>query len=148
MSEISKWYSGKNVLVTGATGFVGKCLVAKLLCDCANIGSIYVMIRSKKNKSFEQRKSDYKNHIVFSQVKEKRPALLDKIFIVEGDLNESNLGISNVDRNTILQCVSIIFHSAADVRFDISLTDAFDSNVKGTKSLLEFAMEFKHIDVS
>lgn len=148
MSEISKWYSGKNVLVTGATGFVGKCLVAKLLCDCTNIGSIYVMIRSKNGKSFEQRKSDYKNHIVFSRVKEKRPALLDKICIIEGDLNESNLGISNVNRSIISQCVSIIFHSAADVRFDLPIIDAFNSNVKGTKSLLEFAMEFKHIDVS
>lgn len=49
MGKIREFYSGKNVLVTGATGFCGKVLVEKLLRSCENIGKIYVLIRRKKN---------------------------------------------------------------------------------------------------
>lgn len=48
MSEIEKFYSGKVVLVTGVTGFVGKVLVEKLLRGCRGIKTVYVLIRKKK----------------------------------------------------------------------------------------------------
>lgn len=50
------FYAGKSVLVTGATGFVGKVLVAKLLKSCASIKAIYVLIRTKKNGEFVKSK--------------------------------------------------------------------------------------------
>jgi FlaA1/EpsC-like NDP-sugar epimerase len=34
-SPIENFFSGRCVLVTGATGFVGKALVEKLLCSCS-----------------------------------------------------------------------------------------------------------------
>jgi fatty acyl-CoA reductase len=36
----------------------------------------------------------------------------------EGDLLMPNLGLSNEDRQAIVNNVSIVFHSAATVRFD------------------------------
>lgn len=148
MSEVAKWYSNKSVFVTGATGFVGKCLVEKLLRDCPDIGNIYIIIRSKKGVSFEQRKSEYKNHVVFTTIKNTNPQTLDKLQVVEGDICEPNLGMSSVDRNLIAETVSIIFHSAADVRFDRRLIDAYNTNVRGGKAMLEFATEFKQLLVS
>jgi alcohol-forming fatty acyl-CoA reductase len=38
--------------------------------------------------------------------------------MIEGDLLLPNLGISNEDRKLIIDHVSIVFHSAATVRFD------------------------------
>ena len=35
--KISDFYSGKSILVTGSTGFMGKVLVHKLLSDCPEI---------------------------------------------------------------------------------------------------------------
>jgi hypothetical protein len=49
MGKIREFFSGKNVLVTGATGFCGKVLVEKLLRSCEDIGKVYVLIRKKKN---------------------------------------------------------------------------------------------------
>lgn len=49
MGKISEFYSGKNVLVTGATGYCGKVLVEKLLRSCESIGKIYILVRRKKN---------------------------------------------------------------------------------------------------
>lgn len=148
MSEIAKWFSNKSVFVTGATGFVGKCLVEKLLRDCPDIDTIYIIIRSKKGVSFEQRKTDYKNHVVFSNLMNTKPIVLNKIHIVEGDICAPNLGISNANRKLIAETASIIFHSAADVRFDRRLVDAYDTNVRGSKAILDFATEFKELKVS
>lgn len=148
MSEIKNWYKGRNVFITGATGFVGKSLVEKLLRDCPDIGYIYLMIRSKNGVSVEQRKRDYVNHVVFSRLKENYPAVLEKIRFIEGELSAPNLGISNSDIELISETVSVIFHSAATVKFDQPLITAYDSNVRGAQSLLDLATEFKQLDVS
>lgn len=48
-------FAGKNIFVTGASGFLGKVLVEKLLRSCPNLGDIYVLLRAKKGKSPEER---------------------------------------------------------------------------------------------
>lgn len=148
MSEISRWFSGRSAFVTGATGFVGKCLVEKLLRDCCDIETIYIMMRAKKGKTTEQRKTDYMGHVVFGCIRDQQPHQLDKIVVVDGDLMATNLAMSDTIRKRVAERVSVIFHCAADVRFDRPLTDAFRSNVLGTKSLLDFAKEFHQLDVS
>ena len=45
MSSISEFYRGRSVLVTGASGFIGKQLVEKLLRSCPDIDKIYVLLR-------------------------------------------------------------------------------------------------------
>ena len=35
--KISHFYSGKSILITGSTGFMGKVLVHKLLSDCQDL---------------------------------------------------------------------------------------------------------------
>lgn len=49
MDNIAEFYADKSLLVFGATGFVGKVLVEKLLRACENLKVIYVVIRGKKN---------------------------------------------------------------------------------------------------
>lgn len=54
-SDISEWYAGRSVLVTGATGFMGKVLVEKLLRSCPKLRKIYILIRTKKGIAPDQR---------------------------------------------------------------------------------------------
>lgn len=49
-SDIQEFYKGKSVFITGATGFLGKVLVEKLLRSCPGIDQIFVLVRSKKGK--------------------------------------------------------------------------------------------------
>ena len=47
MGQIKEFYSGKNILLTGATGLMGKVLMEKFLTDLPEIRRLYVLIRPK-----------------------------------------------------------------------------------------------------
>jgi fatty acyl-CoA reductase len=50
--------------------------------------------------------------------------LLKKINCIAGDITQPNLNLSNDDEKTLQDSVDIIFHMAANVRFDQSLKTA------------------------
>lgn len=54
VSEIQGFYEGCGVFVTGATGFMGKVLIEKLL-RTTEVATIYVLIRTKKGKNIDTR---------------------------------------------------------------------------------------------
>jgi FlaA1/EpsC-like NDP-sugar epimerase len=60
-SEIIEFYKNKSIFITGATGFLGKALIEKLLRSCNEIKSIYVLIRVKKGKSSQERLNEIIN---------------------------------------------------------------------------------------
>lgn len=47
MVTIPEYYDGKSVLITGATGFMGKVLLEKLLRACPAVKAVYVLVRQK-----------------------------------------------------------------------------------------------------
>lgn len=53
--NIKAFYRNANILLTGGTGFIGKVLLEKLLRSCDNVCHIYVLLRSKRGLSSEQR---------------------------------------------------------------------------------------------
>ena len=58
---VPKFYAGKKILLTGATGFMGKVLIEKLLRCCPDVGCIYCLIRPKNKQDIAQRMSDLTN---------------------------------------------------------------------------------------
>jgi fatty acyl-CoA reductase len=50
MASIHEFYQHQNVFVTGATGFLGRALLEKLLRSCSDVSNIYVSVRPKKGK--------------------------------------------------------------------------------------------------
>lgn len=44
-SEIIEFYNGKSILITGASGFLGKAIVEKLLKTATQLKAIYILIR-------------------------------------------------------------------------------------------------------
>lgn len=52
---IADFYKGRDILITGATGFIGKALIEKLLRSCSSLNRIFILTRPKRGKSFEER---------------------------------------------------------------------------------------------
>ena len=50
-SRINDFYEGRSVFITGATGFMGKVLVEKLLRSCSGIKNLFLLLRQKKGNS-------------------------------------------------------------------------------------------------
>ena len=54
-SEVAEFFRGRSVFVTGASRFMGKVLLGKLLYRCSGLRAIYILMSSKRNKTPEQR---------------------------------------------------------------------------------------------
>lgn len=63
-SDLRNYFTGKNVLFTGATGFMGKCFVEKILRECQDIGKLYLLVRQKKGVSPDEKIKKYFQNFV------------------------------------------------------------------------------------
>ncbi|XP_049767217.1 fatty acyl-CoA reductase 1 [Schistocerca cancellata] len=146
--RISSMLNGREVLVTGGTGFLGKVFVEKLLRVCPGIVRIYLLVRAKKGKDPRQRIDDIFSSPLFDKLKAERGAdvIARKVVGVAGDVAAPDLGLSAADRETLCERVSIIYHAAATIRFDEELRKAVMLNTRGTRLMLELAKEVKKLD--
>lgn len=62
--SIKQFYEGKNVFLTGGTGFLGMCYVEKLLRTVPDIGNIYVLLRPRKGQGVRERLAALKTNSV------------------------------------------------------------------------------------
>ncbi|XP_070504908.1 putative fatty acyl-CoA reductase CG5065, partial [Chironomus tepperi] len=134
---IPEFYSGKSVFITGATGFLGKILVEKLLRSCPNIKNIYLLMRPKKDQKMHERLAEIFKVPLFDLIRDKNPEYFSKVIMIGGDMKSHELGISDSDQQILIQNVSIIFHCAATVRFNEKIREAIEINVKGTQKLMD-----------
>ena len=59
--SVAEFYRDRSLLITGATGFMGKVLVEKLLRSCSAVGKIYLLMRPRGNKDVNARLQDLLN---------------------------------------------------------------------------------------
>lgn len=101
--DVRGFYSGKNVFLSGCTGFVGKVLLEKLFRSCPDVNKLYIMVRPKRNKEpIDRVKNEILNSFNFSVVKKMHKDFFawaeSKIIPIVGDLVLDKLGISDHDR--------------------------------------------------
>ncbi|XP_012288352.1 fatty acyl-CoA reductase wat [Orussus abietinus] len=137
-SEIAQFFANRNVLVTGGSGFLGKLLVEKLLRSCPNIKKLYMLIRAKKGKSPGARFKEHFEDALYDRLKKEQPRFVERVVMVEGDVGEKSLGLSDDNLKALLD-IDIVFHSAATVNFHDTMRRSVNVNIRGTKQLLLFA---------
>ena len=84
---------------------------------------------------------------MFENLIRERPEVMTKIIPVLGDVSLPLLGISQSDLQLLISNVSLIFNSAATVRFNEDLRTSVQLNVKGPQELLRICRQMKHLDV-
>lgn len=145
-SEIRKFYAGKTVLVTGATGSLGKLVVEKLLRECSDVKKVILLFRAKDGPSLDERKDQFLKSIVFNKLRAENPDFDKKIAVIEGDIRNENLGLSNPDRSTILEETQMILHCASTNKHENDVCITLKVNVLGTKHLLGLSKGCKKLE--
>ncbi|XP_015432264.1 PREDICTED: putative fatty acyl-CoA reductase CG5065 [Dufourea novaeangliae] len=145
-TSVKDFYRDRSIFITGGTGFMGKVLVEKLLRSCPGIKNIYLLMRPKRGQDVQQRLRELLNGPLFEKLRRDSPHELSKIIPVAGDVTEHELGISEADQNTLIRCVSVVFHSAATVKFDEALKLSVTINMVGTKQLLNLCHRMHNLE--
>lgn len=60
LNSVQKFYVGKTIFITGASGFMGKVLVEKLLYSCSDVKEILILMREKRGVSGRERVEGFK----------------------------------------------------------------------------------------
>ncbi|XP_028263541.1 fatty acyl-CoA reductase 1 isoform X2 [Parambassis ranga] len=147
MVNIPEYYAQKNVLISGATGFMGKVLLEKLLRSCPDIRAVYVLVRSKAGQNPQARITDVINCKLFEKLQAEQPNFAEKIIAVNSDLTRPELDLSKEDQSILVENINIVFHCAATIRFNEPLKDAMQLNVLATQMMLALAHRMKHLEV-
>ena len=150
MSVVIPFLNHKVLFVTGATGFLGKGLVEKILRHVPGVGRIYLMVRPRSRGSGKPLSAeDRLQQEVFqsssfarlrAELGDRFDAVMrDKVVAVPSDLTEDRLGMDVETYTRLTREVDIVINSAATVVFDEPLDTALAQNTLGAKRVVEFA---------
>jgi nucleoside-diphosphate-sugar epimerase len=118
---------GKNIFLTGVTGFLGSHLTDRLLKEGHRITAL---ARGSKNTSAKTRVAE-----VMAQV---GSVDTERLTVYEGDITHARLGLSEEDFARIAASTDEVWHCAASLSFSEDDRDEiFQMNVGGTQNLLE-----------
>ena len=142
--SLQEFYEGKTLFITGALGFLGKILLAKLM-RVGNVKEVLLLVRPKKDKTAQDRLDEVLSGFLFQEMEKFDRNFRAKLKVINGDMETEGLGISSADRDYIIENTEIIIHGAATVRFDEALLKAIAVNVRGTKILLDLGQKVKNL---
>lgn len=142
---VQEFYRDKAVLITGVTGFLGKILLEKLLRSCPGIRRIFLLIRPRKGCKSKERLAALLKAECFEHIHREHSDALEKLTAIDGDLTEPGLGLQPDDYELLTREVSVVFHSAATIKFNETLRHAVEMNIEGTRKVLKLCHEMKNL---
>jgi thioester reductase-like protein len=127
------------VLLTGSTGLVGGLVLARLL-ECQI--PVAVLVRGNRRQTATER-----IEAVMGRLEERFGKLFVRPVVLDGDLCQPGLGLSETDRRWIAANCGSVIHSAANLLFRPASehpdNEPYRTNVDGTRHLLEVATAAK-----
>ncbi|HSV50417.1 MAG TPA: SDR family oxidoreductase, partial [Candidatus Acidoferrales bacterium] len=128
----------KNVLLTGANGFIATYIARTLLAE--EDVAIFAFVHANDDVSARTKLArewwDYPELI---------NALGTRIQAVHGDVSQPNLGLTQEEYSGLAEKVTHIIHTAADWRL-LPLDELRKTNVQGTANVIAFAKQAPHLE--
>ncbi|XP_026437678.1 fatty acyl-CoA reductase 8-like [Papaver somniferum] len=144
LNSVVKSLENQCILVTGATGFLAKLFVEKLLRvqpNVKHIMSYFPTLRLLLNVSGE----------VFRVLRERQGVryttfISEKVTPVAGDISLENLGIDDSNLiSTIRKEIDVVANFAATTKFDKRYDDAIRTNTTGAKHVAKFSKKCEQL---
>lgn len=122
-------------LLTGATGFLGQYLLRDALLAEVPVA---VLVRATRSMSAARRID-----AILAPWEQHLKRTLPRPVVLEGDMTEPTLQLTASQREWVAGHCTEVIHSAASVKFqvDSQTGDPYESNVQGTRRLLEFCRQ-------
>jgi thioester reductase-like protein len=124
------------VFLTGATGFLGMEVLARLLE--AGDREVVALVRAADGPAAEARLDD-----VLAKLWRDPSRYRSRVRAVAGDLTSPGLGMRPAERTALAEEIGSVLHCAASIQFDLPLEEARQINVEGTREVIGFAREAK-----
>nr|KYP53438.1 Fatty acyl-CoA reductase 2 [Cajanus cajan] len=146
---IVKFLRGKKFFITGATGFLAKVFIEKILRTEPDVGKMYLLIKAENKQTAMER---LQNEIIDTELfrclqqihgKSYQAFMLSKLVPVVGNVCEHNLGLDEDISNVIADEVDVIVNSAANTTFDERYDTAININTIGPCHLMNIAKKCK-----
>jgi long-chain acyl-CoA synthetase len=143
--DVARLLDGARLLVLGGTGFVGKVFWVMLLARYPEIGKIYLLVRSGKGRTSEQRFwSDVATSDCLSPLREQHGErfedfLREKIVPIDGDVGRERCGVSAKLIDELRGSIDAVVNVAGVVDFSPPLDEALHANAFGSQNLVALA---------
>ncbi|OIW20697.1 hypothetical protein TanjilG_21030 [Lupinus angustifolius] len=154
LRSVSDFFRGKTILVTGATGFLAKVFVEKILRVQPDIKKLYLLVRASDPYLATQRlHNEVFKKDLFRVLQDKWGANFDsfiskKVVAVAGDVSRDMLGFIDVKLSEeMLKEINIIVNSAATTNLDERFDVAMGTNTVGAFNVLNFAKSCQKIEI-
>ena len=118
-----------HFLLTGGTGLLGGYLIRDLLQQGH---SLAVLTRPNRLETAAERIDSVVEHW------EETCGPLERPKVLEGNITQPGLGLSEADQQWATDCCSAVIHSAASLKFQPSGDEPWNSNLNGTRNIVEF----------
>ncbi|WP_407937580.1 amino acid adenylation domain-containing protein [Mycolicibacterium novocastrense] len=134
----------RTVLLTGATGFLGRYLVLQLLEQMEQVdGKLICLVRAKTDEDARQRLDNTFDSGDPNLVQYFQGLAANHLEVVAGDKGEADLGLDPQTYQRLTESVDLIVDSAAVVNSALPYNELFGPNVVGTAELIRFALTTK-----
>lgn len=143
--SIRESLAGKHVLLTGASGFLGKVWIQMILDRLPEIGKLYVLMRPKGRLSARQRfEKMLGSSYIFKTLHEKHGADLSafvsaRVVVLRGTLDKDDLDLEDDIAEGLRERLDLFINCAGNIDFNPDPRDAIATNIKGTLRCVAFA---------
>jgi amino acid adenylation domain-containing protein/thioester reductase-like protein len=133
------WRGPREILLTGATGFLGAHLLSELLATTT--ARVWCLVRARDSGDALRRLTDAAERYELTA-----PAG-DRVMALPGDLAEPGLGLSDARFRDLAREVDVIYHLGALVNFIYPYQELRAANVAGTREIIRLAGQYRGIPV-